>query len=164
MAETADIPMRWDAERRARAYVELEHPSDLFLEIHGRDLPDLFENGLVALYDQIARLDEVETRRELRLDLEAPALDEALRSLLAEALYRFDTEDFVAAGAEVRVDGGPEGQTAAGRLWRVRARLSGETADRERHALLHEIKAVTYHRLAVSKGDAGWTATVLLDI
>ena len=66
--------------RRAAAYAELEHPSDLFLEIHGRDLPDLFENALFAFYDQIARIEGFEARRELTLSVREPGLDEALRS------------------------------------------------------------------------------------
>ncbi len=30
--------------------------------------------------------------------------------------------------------------------------------------LVHEVKAVTYHRLEVLQSDGGWKATVLLDI
>ena len=37
------------------AYVELEHPADLFLEIRAPDLPTLFGNALYALYDQASQ-------------------------------------------------------------------------------------------------------------
>ncbi len=149
---------RWDPLRRAEAYSELEHPSDLFLEIHGRDLPELFENGLFAFYDQVAQIEEVAARRELTLRVREPGLDEALRSLLAEALYRFDTEGFVAAGGEVTVERLPPAR------WCLLARLWGDNADRERHTLLREVKAVTYHCLTVGESGGGWKATVLLDI
>jgi SHS2 domain-containing protein len=167
MAETRE---RWDADRRAHAYVELEHPSDLFLEIHGHDLPELFENALLAFYDQVAETEGFEARRELTLSVGEPGLDEALRSLLAEALYHFDTQGFVATGGRVTVEespepasAGPAGRDAKHNEWRLSARLWGDNADRECHVLLHEIKAVTYHRLTVSESDEGWEATVLLD-
>ena len=173
MAETRK---RWDPGRRAEAYSELEHPADLFLEIYGRDLPELFENGLFAFYDQVAQIEGFGARRELTLSVRESRLDEALRSLLSEALYCYDTEGFVAAGGEVRVEGRPSaeadrtGEAGTGPAgpaieeWSLLARLWGDNADRERHTLLHEVKAVTYHRLAVSETGDGWKATVLLDI
>ena len=172
----AETHARWDPEGRSAAYAELEHPSDLFLEIRGHDLPRLFENALFAFYDQIAEIQGFEARRELALRVRAPGLEEALRSLLSEALFQFDTEGFVAAGGHVTVKGragdrpdpardGASGQAqAAVGDWRVVARLWGDRAHRERHTLLHEVKAITYHRLEVRRTDTGWKATILLDL
>jgi SHS2 domain-containing protein len=200
---------RWDLGGRAAAYTELEHPADLFLEIRGEDPTELLEHALFAFYDQIAEIEGFEARRELTLSVHAAGLDEALRSLLSEALYLFDTEGFVAAGGEVTiesrpeengaaakpggrsgaVDGGPSrllkrdasppgcdgrpprggapGEAGAPGLsneWRLSARLWGENAHTERHRLLHEVKAATYHLLSATRADGGWKATVLLDI
>lgn len=149
---------RWVAARRLEAYTELQHPSDLFLEIRGQDVPVLVENALFALYDNIAEIEGFEPRRLLALETGGASLDEALRALLAEALYRFETEGFVAADGEVTVSGEPEGP------WTLCACLWGEDADKGRHALLREIKAVTYHQLSVTRTDTGWRATVLLDL
>ena len=149
---------RWVAARRAQAYTELEHPSDLFLEIRGRDVPELVENALFALYDQIADLEGFEPRQAQTLEVTAARLDHALRSLLSEALYRFDTDGFVAADGEVAVSGEPEGP------WHLTARLWGENADRTRHTLQREVKAVTYHRLSASRTNDGWLATILFDL
>jgi SHS2 domain-containing protein len=151
---------RWDLGRRASAYTELEHPSDLFLEIRGEHPRELLENALFAFYDQIAELDGFEPRLEVTLDARGEGLDDALRALLSEALFRADTEGFVAAGGRVAID---EDDDSPG-PWRVSARLWGENADRARHSLLREVKAVTYHRLAVSHSGNGWSATVLLDL
>jgi SHS2 domain-containing protein len=157
---------RWGPERRASAYAELEHPSDLFLEIHGRDPQELLENALFAFYDEVSEMDGFEPRRELTLEAGGAQLDDALRALLSEALFYFDTEGFVAVGGTVTLDGPDvlKAATSAAAPWRATARLRGDNADRERHTLLHEVKAVTYHRLAVSRVEDGWTATVLLDL
>ena len=48
---------------------------------------------------------------------------------------------------------------------KIEARLYGERAVRGRHVLLAEIKAVTYHRLQVTRTPSGaCSATVLFDV
>jgi len=153
-------PSNWAARDREGVYAELDHPADLFLEIWGSDLPTLFENACFALYDQVAVLAGFEAGRELTIAVRGASPQDALRALLAEALYRFETEGFVAIDAEVNVDAcdGPEDLRVTARLW-------GEDADRRRHALLTEVKAVTYHQLAVVRTPGGdWRATVLFDV
>lgn len=149
----------WAPRDRDEAYAELDHPADLFLEVRGGDLPTLFANALFALYDQLAGLDGFEARCEWTVTVQAPCLAEALRALLAEALYRFETDGLVAIGAEVTVQ-----TTATGDVHAV-AELHGDKVDRRHHMLLTEVKAVTYHRLAVDAAPGGgWRATVLLDV
>jgi len=169
----------WASREMSGAYVELEHPADIFLEIRAPDLPELFDNALYAFYDHVVELSSITPHRELLLEVWAPSAAEALRSLLAEALYHFETEGFVGAAAAIEVDqaappdrrmpGGHGDQVDAGDPefpgMRVKARVLGEKADRVHHTLLAEVKAVTYHRLEVSReDDGGWRATVLLDV
>ena len=140
-------------------YVQLEHAADLFLEIWGQDLTTLFRNALFALFDQLVRHEGIEERDKITVAAEASTLPEALRSLLAEALYRFSTDGFVAARAEVTIE------TPDENTFRATAGLSGERFDRERHVLLTEVKAITYHLLTVEEtAEGGWRATVLLDV
>jgi SHS2 domain-containing protein len=153
------VPSRWSPADRDKVYAELDHPADVLLEIWGKDLPALFENALFALYDQLAELEGFEAERKETMAVKAPTPAEALRSLLSEALYRFATEGFVAARAEIDVETRPTGEIA------VTAELHGETVDRQRHTLLTEVKAVTHHRLSVEpQPDGGWQATVLFDV
>ena len=155
----ADPPRNWRSRARDEVYAELDHPADVFLEIRGGDLPQLFENALFALYDQVVELRGFGSGHERTVVATGPTVAEALRSLLAEALYRFDTEGYVATAAAVTVATRQEGEVEA------KARLSGEILDRKRHTLLTEVKAVTYHRLAVWEVPAGgWRATVLFDV
>jgi len=154
-----DKPSRWTPDARGDVYAELDHPADVFLEIWGRDLPGLFENALFALYDHIAELERFETVRKESIEVRGSTPADALRSLLSEALYRFSTDGFVAASAEIDV------QTTSGGELEVTAVLHGENLDHERHTLLAEVKAVTYHQLTVEPTpDGGWQATVLFDV
>ncbi|NLV71430.1 MAG: archease [Actinobacteria bacterium] len=152
-------PRRWDPAGREEAYQDLDHPADVFLEVWGGDLPSLFENALFALYDHLAELETFDVEREEEIRLHAKDYSEALRALLAEALYRFETECFVAIRAEIAVDDAAVDQVG------VTARLKGEVVDKTRHRLLTEVKAVTYHQLAVERApEGGWKATLLFDV
>lgn len=159
MAEGPRNTGRWDPGTRSEVYTELEHPADLWVEVWGDDLRTLFENALFALYDQMAELEGFGTERRETIHAEGSSAEEALRSLLSEALYRFSTEGFVAAKADLDVGTTPSGGV------RVTARLDGETIDSRRHTLLSEVKAVTYHQLEVERSpEGGWRATVLFDV
>ena len=159
MAGAANSDKRWDPAGRDAAYAELDHPADIFLEVFGPDLPALYENALFALYDQLAELEGFDVVSERTIDVQGEDPSAALRALLAEALYLFESEDFVAVKAHVEVAGGPGGET------RVKAGLSGEKVDRERHLLSAEVKAVTYHQLTAEQlPEGGWRATVLFDV
>lgn len=148
-----------DKAETPRVYAELDHPADLLLEIWGIDLDRLFQNSLFALYDNLAQLEGFAQKEHVDVEVEGTTLSEALRSLLSEALYRFSTEGFVASGAQVSVDASDPNRV------HVTARLSGEKADKLRHTLLAEVKAVTYHQLTVDRTpEGGWRATVLLDV
>ncbi len=97
---------RWDPAERTGAYAELDHPADVLLEVWGGDLPALFENALFALYDHLVELERFDAEHEETITVSAPSNSEALRALLAEALYRFETEGFVAIRAKIAVDTG----------------------------------------------------------
>lgn len=44
------------------------------------------------------------------------------------------------------------------------ARVGGETTAPGRHALLTEIKGVTFHGLRIERDGTGWQAQVLFDV
>ena len=140
-------------------FTELDHAADLFLEVHGRDLDGLFENALYAFYSEAVDLGLVTGREKSTIRIREGSLDAALRSLLAEALYRLDADSFAAASARVKV------LRENGDTIRVTATLWGGSLVETSGARLTEIKAVTYHRLAVSQiPGGGWKATVLFDV
>jgi SHS2 domain-containing protein len=46
----------------------------------------------------------------------------------------------------------------------VSARVSTDCFQPERHEVRHEIKAVTYHQIEVSRTGDGWQAMVVFDV
>jgi SHS2 domain-containing protein len=72
---------------------------------------------------------------------------------LKTLLYHFDTEHLLFCRFEAHV-------SDAG----LRATAWGEPLDPARHALEHEVKAITYHGLRVEPTPDGWLAEVIVDI
>src|SRR5437588_587690 len=116
-----------------------DHTADLGLRVRAADLDSLFAEAGVALFETI-----VEDRGTIRLDrrvdiaLAGEEPDFLLFDWLRELLYHFDTEHLLLGRFEVHV--GAHGLTAS---------AHGEPLDRARHALEHEVKAITYHGLRV---------------
>ncbi len=133
---------------------ELEHTADVGLEVEAPSLAALFERAALAMLALMIDLAGVEARQRAALAVEADGLEELLRDWLQAVLVRFQAGGF--AACEVTIDAIDARQ--------VRATLAGEPIDRARHRLRTEVKAATYHALAVRETPSGWTARFILDV
>ena len=158
-------PRRWADGPADPRYRDLDHPADVWLEVRGRNLAHLAENALFALFDTMIAVADVAPELTVRVEGSGDDPAQALRALLAEALFLFDAAGFAAAGARVEEpsvsDTGHHGRTPTV----LRATLWGEPLSPERHETRTEVKAVTHHLLAVTEdAEGGWRASVLLDV
>ena len=136
----------------APTYRELEHTGDLAIEVTAATREELFAHSLVAMARLMVEEDGIAAaeHREIRCDAGDNA--DTIRDLLAAALNLFLIDGFIWRAAEVAIRDGE-----------VVAALAGEQYDSRRHQLLEEIKAVTYHRLAVEEIGDAWRATIVFD-
>jgi SHS2 domain-containing protein len=133
-----------------------DHTADLGLRVEAESLSDLFETAAAALFDAIVinREDVRETESE-SLSLTAETVPDLFLAWLNELIFRSETQHRLYRGFRVQVDErGP----------RLDATIAGESIDRDRHVLDHEVKAATHHGLTVRPVDPGWLAEVILDI
>jgi protein archease len=135
-------------------YETFEHTADLGLRIRAADLDSLFAEAARALFATIVDdLDSVQPRQQVDVRLPADELSYLLFDWLNELLYRWDTEHLLLSRFEVHVND----DGLIGTAW-------GEPVDRARHALAHEVKAITYHGLKVEQTADGWLAEMIVDI
>jgi SHS2 domain-containing protein len=133
-----------------------DHTADIGMRIIAASLPELFGEAGKGLFRLIVEnydsLEFSSTNGELHL--QSGPLDLLLFDWLRELLYRFDQRHEVLGNflIEVAVDGG------------LTARFDSVPLDPQRHVLDHEVKAITYHELAVRPTPQGWEALVILDI
>lgn len=133
---------------------QFEHTADLGLRIVAPNLHQLFAEAGQCLFSAI--VDDPTAIRDLNeIELAIEGTDRAylLFDWLKELLLRFDRDGmlFTRFDVNVRDDG-------------LSARIGGEPFDPARHALLREVKAITYHDLIVEESADGWLAEVIVDI
>ncbi len=135
-------------------YEFFEHTADLGLRVRAPDLDTLFAEAAEAMFAAIVEdLATVEPRRRVDVNLTGDDREYLLFDWLKELLYHFDAEHLLFGRFEVHL----QGNELKGRAW-------GEPLDPSRHALEHEVKAVTYHGLRVEQTPDGWLAEVIVDI
>ena len=138
-----------------KPYTLLDHTADLRIRVSGTDPADLFKNAGLALFDLITRPDRLKPGEVIEVSVIG---DDAGRS-----------HGQLPAGTALPVDRrGKIGQIES-RLFiisdtAVSARVSADCYQPERHEIRHEIKAVTYHQIEVSRTANGWQATVVFDV
>lgn len=136
----------------------LDHTADAGAEVTAIDREGLFVEALRALTDCITEVDRVRAVRRRAVTVAAADLELLLVEWLDEALFRFEVEGFLAAGATVEIT-----EDAAVGL-RLTGELLGEEHDPDRHPHKVAVKAVTYHGLAVGRSETGWRARLIFDI
>ena len=135
-------------------YELFEHTADLGLRATAADLDSLFAEMAACLFTAIVE-DFTLVRPAMDVAIEIAGTDREFLLLdwLKELLHRSEDEQMLFCRFEVKVRDAGLSATA----W-------GEPFDPDRHALGHEVKAITYHELKVVQRDDGWLAEVIVDI
>jgi SHS2 domain-containing protein len=133
---------------------EIEHTADRGVVVEAAGAAELFEKAALALFATMVSPVGIEVREARRVSVTAPEWPELLQRWLSELLVLFGTEGLV--GVEVVVEAiAPDAVSGV---------VRGEKFDGARHEFYSEIKAITYHELAVTRVDAGWQARVIFDV
>lgn len=131
----------------------LDHTADVGLEAYGLDLPEMFANAAKGMFEIMASPKGIRPEREFGVEIAADDPATLLHDWLDELLYLHSAKRLLLCRFELK-------RTETG----LQARVFGESMDPARHELYTEIKAVTYHELAVKQLDDGWVGRVIFDI
>lgn len=131
-----------------------EHTADLGLRAKAASLTGAFQDIAACLL--AALVEDPGTVRpdvEERIAIEGADREYLLFDWLNALLRRFDEDRmlFSQFAVSVRENG-------------LDAAIRGEAYDPDRHALSHEVKAVTYHELKLVPDGDGWLAEAIVDI
>ena len=135
-------------------YETFEHTADLGLRVRADDLNALFADAARGLFSMIVPdLDSVRPSESVSIAVEGDVSDLLLFDWLNELLYTYEVRRLLLCQFEVEF--GTSGLVATAK---------GEPIDPARHALDHEVKAITYHGLKLEQQDGRWLAEVIVDI
>ena len=131
-----------------------EHTADIGLRIRAPDLESIYAEAAAALFALfVANPETVRNTQAKTYRIAGKQGDYLLFDWLNELLYTFETERLLLRDFHVELDD----SGLVGTCW-------GEPIDRTRHAMEHEVKAITYHELKLEQTTDGWLAEVIVDI
>ncbi len=145
----------------------LDISGDIGLKAYGETLKDAFINAAIGMYSLITDFHMIREQKAIDVSVESNSTEGLLVSWLNELVFHFDAygfigkkiviaefiPSFIPTRGEEKVEG-----------YRLKASVSGEEFDPERHESRLLIKAATYHRLKVEKTDNLWEINVIFDI
>jgi len=137
-----------------KPYTLLDHTADLRIRVTGSDMADLFQNAGLALFDLINRADRLGSSEAIEVAVTGEDPADLLVNFLRELLFLWTGNEKLVKMIDVL----HISDTA------ISARVSTDRYRPERHEILHEIKAVTYHQIDVGHKTDGWEATVVFDV
>ena len=135
-------------------YQPLSHTGDLGMIAYGHELPDLFTHAAWAMFDLMSDATTIRPLQSITVEVAAIDIEDLMVRWLSELLYRYDTERFLCCAATF-----PTLEPI-----RLTATVQGEPFDPSRHPIDTEIKAVTYHQIAVEQVDGSWQTRVIFDL
>jgi SHS2 domain-containing protein len=132
----------------------LEHTADVGFEAFGSTREETFANAARALIDLMVDLDAIDPGEDIIVRIEGADPESLLVNWLSELLYLHDAEGWLFRDFEIQ-NFRDDSLVAIAR---------GEKFQRSRHQVKLQVKAITYHQLALERTPEGWRAQVYVDI
>lgn len=135
-------------------YEAFEHTADIGLHAYGQTLSELFLHAAAGMESLMVAPEQVQISVSRSVAVEGRDQISLLISWLNELIFLFDTEYLLLRQFEIH-----ELTDTA-----LRATVSGEPYDYQRHDLSSAIKAVTWHEASIESTVEGYKARIIFDI
>jgi SHS2 domain-containing protein len=136
------------------SYEIIDHTADLGIIVKGGNIKELFVNAANAMTDIMVKADIREKGAKRKLIVEGEDLPDLMVRWLSEILYLFNGEHILVSTIEI----------SSISPTRLQSKANVVSLEKCRHEILREIKAVTYHQIAVEETADGWETRVIFDI
>jgi SHS2 domain-containing protein len=139
---------------KEKNYRIIARQSELAVRVVGTSQTNLFVNAAFALFDVITETEKIETKERMQLEVEGSDRDDLLVNWLRELLYLYQGSAYLLREFVVQ-----EMKDTV-----VKAEVSGEKLDPDRHEIKQEIAAVAYDQSHMQKTGDQWIAQVILEV
>jgi SHS2 domain-containing protein len=132
--------------------------ADIAFEAFGKNLNQLFENAALALNETMVDTKTVSAKAKKIFKLQNAQLNNLFVDFLNEIIYYKDADSMLFSKYKVKIE-------QKDKLWKLAAEISGDKIDWQKHKLLADAKAATWHLFELEqKKGKGWRAQVVIDI
>jgi SHS2 domain-containing protein len=137
---------------------EIDHTGDIGIRVTAPSLEALFERAAVGTFHVLTDLSAARAADETAVTVEGRDREALMVRWLSELNYRHTVEDRLFCDFTVEsITETSDGLTLMGTA-------RGEALDPARHTVYTEIKAVTFHGMAIEETDDGWVVQVIFDM
>lgn len=139
-------------------FIEDLSVADAAFVASGDSLEELFESAALATTNVMVKdLKKIELKKRRKITVSDKDIEKLLFNFLQEIIYLKDAELLIFGkyGIKIRDRGG---------VYSLVCIAFGEKLNMEKHELVVDVKAVTYHLFEVKKEGKKWKAQVILDI
>ena len=137
------------------AFEFLEHTADLKIRASGKTLQEALSESAKALFAAIAADSKIEPKIEKQFTIKIHKPELLVHDFLSQLIYLFSTEHLLFCEFNLEL------KEAMG--YKLTAKVKGEPYDKNKHKLVKEVKAVTYHDMKIQEDKNGWTIEVVCD-
>lgn len=137
-----------------RPFTIVPHTSEIGIEVRGRDLKTLFHNAALGLLSVFDKRGKVKAKEQITVRVRSSSAESLLVHWLSELVYIVQTHRWVFA----KIEFSKVSESS------LTATLHGEPLREGAHQLGREVKAVTFHRLSISREHDALKANVILDV
>lgn len=124
-------------------YEYFQTTADMGFNAYGKNLNEAFENAALAMFNIITDTDNVEPKSEITFEITSEDEVSLLYDYLEELLFHHETDFMLFCKFNVEIDDNLH----------LKATISGEEINWDRHERKTEIKAITFHKMQVKKTD-----------
>lgn len=131
--------------------------ADVAFEATGETLEELLESAGNALTrSMVSNPESIETMESVGFTIEEHTEEKLLYKFLEEIVFYKDAEQLVFSRYNLSIERN-DGLV-------LKATLQGERIDNDKHKMIVDVKAVSWHMFELKKEDGDWKAFVILDV
>jgi protein archease len=138
----------------SKRYRITPHHSELAVKVFGSSQTELFANSAWALFDVITETEKIELKERLPLEVEGTDRDDLLVNWVRELLYFYQGSGYLLRDFRMLELGDKV----------LKAEVSGEKIDPDRHEIKREIVAIAYDKSRMAKTGDQWTAQLIFEV
>lgn len=139
-------------------YIFIEHTADIAVDVEGETFEDLFEASAAAWKEAILEEVSLSDKEERTIDLLENSIEELLVSFLNEINFLLQVKKWITNSIK-SIEILPEENGIS-----LKAAVSGELFNDDKHLLKEEIKSVTYHQMEIKKINQHYMTRIVFDI
>ena len=122
-------------------YEYFEATADIGFKAYGKNLNEAFENASIAMFNIITDTSGVEPKNKISFEITSEDEVALLYDYLEELLFHHEVDFMLFSEFHVEIDEGLH----------LKATIKGEEINWDKHERKTEIKAITFHKMAVEK-------------